>query len=626
MLQVDGTTITATSGVISSVATGGLSFTAVTTNTALSAGTQYRITSATQVTITLPASPTSGQTIRIQDGGTITGGVTHVLARNGNTLQGLAQDMTLDVINCDFMVWWNGSDWRVAAWPLGAAVSSYSLPVATNSVLGGVKQGTGITIAGDGTASLTTDTTNASNISSGTLGAARGGTGVNSAAAANGQLLIGTGSGLALANLTAGSNVTITNSSGGITIAASVTGSTGAYVNILDYGGSGNNSTNNVSAIASAIAALPATGGVVLFPPGIYRVNSTVTITGNNIVLAGVGNDGTSIIRATFSTGDIIAFGSGGANNPQNCGIENLYIDSTVSRSSGASLLLTNTHTFRAKRVKIGTNSYEGIQIEGGSNQYNTYIDDCGVYAGHYGLLVGSTGATQPANVWVRNCNFNNCSEGVHLQDISGIMFETCEFLSNGYGFVVYPSSGRTVRALYLARCFVDTSTTLNVLISAASGGTVVEINLTDCWISNAGAGATSAGGLKIDGPTANDVRSIKISDSRILANGGRGIELGLCKDVDIVDCQIGNNSQSSNNTYSGIAIAAGTSKFAIQGCRIGHQGVYGTASKQKYGIEISTGAGDQFIVMGNDLTGNVTAAISNGASGTNKVLTNNLT
>jgi len=42
----------------------------------------------------------------------------------------------------------------------------------------------------------------------------------------NGQLLIGNGTGFSYANLTAGSNVTITNSSGGITIAS--TGSGGA--------------------------------------------------------------------------------------------------------------------------------------------------------------------------------------------------------------------------------------------------------------------------------------------------------------------------------------------------------------------------------------------------------------
>ena len=54
----------------------------------------------------------------------------------------------------------------------------------------------------------------------GTLGVANGGTALGTTPA-NGQLLIGNGTGYALATLTAGSNITITNSAGGISIASS---------------------------------------------------------------------------------------------------------------------------------------------------------------------------------------------------------------------------------------------------------------------------------------------------------------------------------------------------------------------------------------------------------------------
>jgi hypothetical protein len=64
---------------------------------------------------------------------------------------------------------------------------------------------------------------------SGVLPIAKGGTNL-SAIPTNGQLLIGNGSGFTLAQLTAGSNVTITPSAGGITIAATAPASTFSYV------------------------------------------------------------------------------------------------------------------------------------------------------------------------------------------------------------------------------------------------------------------------------------------------------------------------------------------------------------------------------------------------------------
>jgi hypothetical protein len=59
---------------------------------------------------------------------------------------------------------------------------------------------------------------NNSNAVTGVLGTANGGTGLNTSAAANGQLLIGNGTGLTLSTLTAGTGIGVGNASGSITI------------------------------------------------------------------------------------------------------------------------------------------------------------------------------------------------------------------------------------------------------------------------------------------------------------------------------------------------------------------------------------------------------------------------
>lgn len=86
------------------------------------------------------------------------------------------------------------------------------------------------------------------------LNVSRGGTGVSGASASNGQLLIGNGSGYALSTLTAGTNISITNGAGSITINA--TGTTGD-ISLTSF------SAANNQAAAANVTGLAFANGVV---------------------------------------------------------------------------------------------------------------------------------------------------------------------------------------------------------------------------------------------------------------------------------------------------------------------------------------------------------------------------
>lgn len=104
---------------------------------------------------------------------------------------------------------------------------------------------------------------NASNISSGVLGAAFGGTGVDGSAAAAGSLLIGTGAGYALGSITAGEGIGVLNGAGSITI---------SNTGVLSIAGTSNQitaSAANGDVVLSlpqdiATTSIPTFGGLVL--------------------------------------------------------------------------------------------------------------------------------------------------------------------------------------------------------------------------------------------------------------------------------------------------------------------------------------------------------------------------
>lgn len=83
--------------------------TLLTSGATLSSGNAYMINASSTITLTLPASPATGDAVDILNNTQLT----HNVSRNGSTIQGLSEDMTINITGVSFKIWYTGSTWSL---------------------------------------------------------------------------------------------------------------------------------------------------------------------------------------------------------------------------------------------------------------------------------------------------------------------------------------------------------------------------------------------------------------------------------------------------------------------------------------------------------------------------------
>ena len=241
----------------------------------------------------------------------------------------------------------------------------------------------------------------------GTLGVSRGGTNLTSTPT-NGQLLIGNGTDFTLSTLTAGSSITITNSSGSVTIAASAGGagftsvvtqvftSSGTYTPTtgMDYcivevvGGGGG--SGGIAATTTSNSLSPGGGGGgyarKLFASATIGVSQTVTIgAGGTAGAAGNNNGGAG---GTTSLGSLISATGGNGSTGSPVSTTTRYnAGATGGTGSNGDFNLTGSSGFLSMLIRGNavTSGAGGESAFGGSARGRAGASGAGLAGENYG-------------------------------------------------------------------------------------------------------------------------------------------------------------------------------------------------------------------------------------------------
>lgn len=387
----------------------------------------------------------------------------------------------------------------------------------------------------------------------------------------------------------------------------------GDVVSVKDFGAVGNGSADDSAAVAATItyacSKAPQTPRVY-FPAGNYLVATGNITYCNGLHLWGDGQTATTI-STNSTTGNLLS-----DSNTTGTGIHNVAIAYNNTPTAGYALSLTNTViSFTAENVRI-VGAFGGINLSAiGVQQAFSNIDIYGTQTNGVGIYLNNADGPNITNLLIYS-PLTSPSAGIQIQTAGGMFLDGADIVHTQRALLINPGSGQSVNWLSIVNSDFDTCSVHCIDIIPSSGGTVYGLTFVGTWASS----ATNVG-TYLEG--AGTISGVRFVGHRGFNSGQDGMIISNGTNVSVSDSDFSGNSQSSSGTYNGITVGAGVGYFSLIGNRIGQMGPY--ANTQKYGIAVTAGSSNFYMITNNNTQGNGTGGINDGGTGGTKVVTNNL-
>lgn len=380
---------------------------------------------------------------------------------------------------------------------------------------------------------------------SGIASAAQGGTGLNSGTAANGNLLIGNGTGFTLAPLTAGTNINIVNSAGGITISSSggssvsVTSSTPDVV-VNPSPGTGTFTVGAASPINAQGATTPYT---------IQSSDMAKTLTHSR----------SSNVAVTLPQAGTTGFGVGSSYGELNLGIGPVTITPTASTLNGNSSQIIHQYGWYFP-ISDPSNNWSALGFPGfgtiTTNAVTKFIDASGAWTAS-SLIDNGTTISTGETITFTGSSSGSAVLGVAAAAGTGTKFQLPS--SNGTSGYVLQTDGTGVTS-WQAVTGTGTVTTASVVTANGFAGTVANATTTPAiTLTTSVTGILKGNGTAISAATSGTDYAPATSGSAILKGNGSGGFSSATSGTDYAPATSGSSILKGNGSGGFSSATAGT-------------------------------------------------------------------
>lgn len=394
-------------------------------------------------------------------------------------------------------------------------------------------------------------------------------------------------------------------------LTAALTDKGGQVFNVKAYGAKGNGSTDDTTAIQTAINAAT-TGGVVYLPPGTYNVTQTLTITTSGVSLVGAGPGATTIQTPAGSETVAVILVGNGSTTCADVQINDLRIASQNQKTANAAIKLQLCFRTHIQRIRTDL-QFRAIHVY---NSTETWINDNDIRNTQENGIVFESQLTKGYDLYISNLTADNpttSNTGSGLLWLGGenMVVNNCDVLHYSTGLLVSPPTGQQSRFGFFSTAEFDTCSNNSIELNNRSGGDVVGITFTNTW-----SGSATNYGVLLDGSGSGLLQGVDFIGHKSMHNGLAGLRLtGTAQNVHITNPIVAGNSQTSANSRSGIELASGVTGVSIIGGYSGNG--YQQGNTQSHGINADTANYPNSLIAGIDVSNNTNGGLSlNGATG----------